>query len=201
MFGLTPRSTGSPTELRECARLLLDAGADLHAADKNAITPLFMAISNNRIPMARFLVERGADINAKDWYGRTPLFAAVEIRNVDLHYVTFEHMLTADDRAKALDFIRLLLEKGADPNIRVTEVPPLRSYMYLLGGSLAWVDFTGQTPFLRAALAGDVAAMRLLLEHGADPNLPTRAGTTPLMAVMSPKRDDQARTVRGIRIQ
>ncbi|HYI81639.1 MAG TPA: ankyrin repeat domain-containing protein, partial [Acetobacteraceae bacterium] len=121
----------------ETARLLLDAGADLHASDKNGITPLFMAISNNRIPMARFLVERGADINAKDWYGRTPLFAAVEIRNVDLHYVTFEHMLTADDRAKALDFIRFLLEKGADPNIRVAEVPPLRSWMYLLGGSLA----------------------------------------------------------------
>jgi uncharacterized protein len=44
------------------------------------------------------------------------------------------------------------------------------------------VDFTGQTPFLRAALSGDTAAMRLLLEHGADPNLPTLAGTTPLMA-------------------
>ena len=47
---------------------------------------------------------------------------------------------------------------------------------------MSWVDFTGQTPFLRAALSGDTTMMRLLLEHGADPNLATPAGTTPLMA-------------------
>jgi ankyrin repeat protein len=40
---------------------------------------------------------------------------------------------------------------------------------------------TGQTPFLRAAAAGDLRTMRLLLEHGADPNIATDARTTPLM--------------------
>jgi ankyrin repeat protein len=54
--------------------------------------------------------------------------------------------------------------------------------MYLLGGSLAWVDFTGQTPFLLASLSGDVSTMRLLLTHGADPDLATFGGTTALMA-------------------
>jgi ankyrin repeat protein len=54
--------------------------------------------------------------------------------------------------------------------------------MYLLGGSLAWVDFTGQTPFLLAALSGDVSTMRLLLEYKADPKIATYGGTTPLMA-------------------
>ena len=38
---------------------------------------------------------------------------------------------------------------------------------------------TGATPFLRAAKAGDVAAMRLLLEKGADAKLATRAGINP----------------------
>jgi ankyrin repeat protein len=166
----------------DAARLLVDAGADVHAVDRNGITPLFMAIGSNRLPAARLLVERGANIQAKDRYGRTPLFAAVEMRNVDLHYVTFEHMLTAEDRAEILDFITLLLEKGADPNIRVGEVVPLRSWMYLLGVSLAWVDFTGQTPFLLASLSGDVSLMRLLLQHGADPNIATFGGTTALMA-------------------
>jgi ankyrin repeat protein len=166
----------------EAARLLLDGGSNVNAVDKNDINPLFMAISSNRIPMARFLIERGANINALDWYGRTPLFAAVEMRNVDLHYTTFEHMVTAEDRKAILEFIGFLLEKGAEPNIRVKEVPPLRSWMYLLGGSLAWVDFTGQTPFLLASLSGDVSTMRLLLKHGADPKISTFAGTTPLMA-------------------
>ena len=44
------------------------------------------------------------------------------------------------------------------------------------------MDFTGQTPFLRAALSGDTTTMRLLVQRGADPNLATLAGTTPLMA-------------------
>jgi ankyrin repeat protein len=188
--GYRPPTPGAMTALMfaareghvDVARLLLEAGANVNEVDPNDITPLFMAISNNRIPMARFLIERGADIHAKDWYGRTPLFAAVEIRNVDLHYTTFEHMVTAEDRKAILDFIAFLLEKGVDPNIRVKEVPPLRAYMYLLGGSLAWVDFTGQTPFLLAALSGDVSTMRLLLKHKADPHIATFAGTTPLMA-------------------
>jgi len=166
----------------DAARLLLDAGADVNGVDKNDITPLFMAISNNRISMARFLIDRGANINAKDWYGRTPLFAAIEMRNVDLDYQTFEHIVNAEDRKVILDFIGYLLDKGVDANIRVKEVPPLRSWMYLLGGSLAWVDFTGETPFMLASLSGDVTTMRLLLKYGADPKIATFAGTTPLMA-------------------
>lgn len=166
----------------EAVRLLLEAGADVNAVDMNGIAPLLLAISNNRIDVARFLIERGADIQAVDWYGRTPVWAAVEMRDVDLHYTTFEHMVDEDDRQEILTFTRELLERGADPNIRIQEVPPLRSWMYLLGGSLSWVDFTGQTPFLLAALSGDVETMRLLLEFGADPQISTFEGTTPLMA-------------------
>ena len=47
------------------------------------------------------------------------------------------------------------------------EMPPSRRWLYSLG-DVSWVDFTGQTPFLRAALSGDTTVMRLLLEHGAD---------------------------------
>jgi ankyrin repeat protein len=40
----------------------------------------------------------------------------------------------------------------------------------------------GATPLLRAAKAGDVEAVRLLLAHKADPNLPNLQGITPVMA-------------------
>jgi ankyrin repeat protein len=85
------------------------------------------------------------------------------------------------DRAAMLGVIRALLDKGADVNARTKETPPFRNFM--LGvGSLEWVDFTGQTPFLSAALAGDVTVMKLLLEHDADPFIDTYQGTSPLMA-------------------
>jgi len=188
--GMRPPIPGAMTALMyaareghvDAARLLIEAGSEVNEADKNEIGPLLMSISNNHIEMARFLIERGANINTIDWYGRTPLFAAVEMRNVDLHYTTFQHMVTEDDRKLILDFIAFLLDHGVDPNIRVKEVPPLRRWMYLLGGSLAWVDFTGQTPFLLASLSGDVETMRLLLKHGADPKITTFSGTNALMA-------------------
>ena len=162
----------------ETVRVLLDAGANIEQADADGVTPLLMAILNERLDVARLLVERGANVNAMDWYGQTPLWAAVDVRNLDVPGPTRDNGV---DRSKALELIRLLLEKGANPNVRTKEYPPQRRWITRLG-SLSWVDFTGQTPFLRAALAGDVTVMRLLLEYGADPNIPTYGGTTPLMA-------------------
>ncbi len=101
------------------------------------------------------------------------------MRNLYVHNQTFEHVV---DREPVLDIIRLLLTRGADPNPRTTESPPVRNQLLATTGTLEWVDFTGQTPFLAAALAGDLAVMRLLLDHGADPHLATFHGTTPLMA-------------------
>jgi ankyrin repeat protein len=130
--------------------------------------------------VARFMVERGARINVVDWYGRTPLWAAVETRNMDVD--NGEPFENGVDRAPVLELIQVLLDKGADPNTRTKETPPIRRQMLRVTGSLAWVDFTGQTPFLTASLAGDLAVMRLLLEYGADPYVPTFGGTTALMA-------------------
>ena len=180
---MTPLMYAAREGRLDAVRMLIEADADVNALDTNGIGSLLLAISNNHIDVARYLVNQGADTHAVDWYGRTPLWAAVEMRNVDLHYVTFEHMIDADDREEILEFIGDLLEAGVDPNIRIEETPPLRRWLYLLGGSLAWVDFTGQTPFLLASLSGDVTLMRLLLEHGADPDIATFDGTTPLMAV------------------
>lgn len=185
--GMRPFRPGGMTALLYAAReghtaaaeLLLDAGADIDGTDANGITPLLTAISNDRIPLATKLVERGARLDVQDWYGRSPLWSAVEVRNVYLHNDTFEHTV---DRERALGLIRLLLEHGANPNLRTAESPPVREHLLSVTGTLEWVDFTGQTPFLTAALAGDVSVMRSLLEHGADPHIPTFGGTTALMA-------------------
>jgi ankyrin len=163
----------------DIARMLLDAGANINERDANDITPLITAITNNHPDVARFLIDRGADIKAVDWYGRTALWAAVETRNMDVDNATFVNSI---DRAPYLELIQVLLDKGADVNARTKEVPPIRREFLRITGSLSWVDFTGQTPFLTAALAGDVTVMKLLLKYGADAKIPTYSGTTALMA-------------------
>ena len=180
--GMTPLLYAARDGRLAAARSLLQAGADIERPDVNGIRPLLMAVLNNHLDVARLLVDRGANVDADDFWGRRPLWAAVEYRNLDMNNRDQDSPTTNGvDRGPILDFITVLLKAGADVNARTREVPPSRRWLYSLG-DVSWVDFTGQTPFLRAALSADTAAMRLLLEHDADPNLTTLAGTTPLMA-------------------
>lgn len=175
--GMTPLLYAARDGRMDIARMLIAAKADVQQADVNGITPLLMAITNNHLGVAKFLLENAANPNAADWWGRAPLYATVEIRNRD-YGRNLEHEI---DRPAALELIKMLLDRGANVNARTKEVPPIRRFVTPLG-DLSWVDFTGQTAFLRAALAGDIALMRLLLDKGADPNISTFAGTTALMA-------------------
>ena len=155
-------------------KLLLDSGADIHGSSANRTSPLVIALLNGQVGIASYLLERGADPNAADAYGRAALFAAVDLRN-------FNHARFPDipyDGLDPLPLIKALLKKGADPNARAETIP--YNGLYVFDGS--WINFDGQTSFLRAALAGDIEVMRLLLENGANPNIATVEGTTALMA-------------------
>jgi uncharacterized protein len=155
-------------------RLLLDRGADINQSSGNHTTPLIIALLNGQAGLAAELLERGADPNAADDYHRGPLFAAIDLRN-------FNHEKYGDlptDGGDPMDLIRALLQKGADANLR-TDTVPVHGLMQF---DASWVNFDGQTPFVRAALSGDIEVMRLLLAHGADPNIRTTQGTSALMA-------------------
>lgn len=178
MGGMTALLYAARHNHAQVAAALLDAGADIEQADANEIFPLLMAISNNNVDVAKLLIERGATLNRADWYGRTPLWEAVNVRNLYLDSETQDNYV---DRAAMLAVIEILLDRGADVNARTKETPPFRDH-YLRVGSLEWVDFTGQTPFLSAALAGDLTVMKLLLEYDADPHIATYQGTSALMA-------------------
>jgi len=177
--GLSPLLYAARDGRLDIVKILLAAKADVNQVDANGITPLVDAITNNHVDVARYLIDHGADVNASDWYGRTPLWSAVETRNQDFDANTQENSI---DRAPFVELIKVLIGHGANVNARTKEVPPFKRHFLKGTGSLAWVDITGQTPFFTAALSGDVTVMRLLLDHGADPKIPTIQGTTALMA-------------------
>ncbi len=172
--GMTPLLFAVRDGNAEMARLLLDHGADIQASSGNHTTPLLIALLNGQVGLATELLARGADPNLADDYHRAALFTAIDLRN-------FNHEKYGDlptDGRDPLPLIQALLDKGADPNRR-TDTVPVHGLMQFDG---SWVNFDGQTPFVRAALSGDIEVMRLLLAHGADPNIATNQGSTALMA-------------------
>ena len=163
----------------EIARALLNAKADVNQPEANGISPLLMAVTNDHVDVARLLLDRGAEVNTPDFWGRTPLWAAIDIRNRD--YVYGKNYEQGIDRGAWLEFIQVLLAHGANVNARTHEYPPIRRWVMPIN-DISWVDLIGQTPFLRASLAGDITVMRMLLDKGADPNIAAYGGTTALMA-------------------
>jgi ankyrin repeat protein len=175
--GFTPLLFAARRGCLDCARRLLEHGADKDLADPDGVSPTLEAVLNFNFDVARLLIERGADPNRWDYWGRAPLYAAVDL---DTLPVGGRADRPSTDRTTSLGLIELLLKAGANPNLQLKLFPPYRSLRDDRGadGMLT----VGSTALLRAAKAGDVPAMRLLLAHGANPQLPNASGITPLMA-------------------
>ena len=152
----------------ESVRALLDAGVDeLGAGDHTS--PMLMAAVNGHFDLVKQLLEWGADPNLASDAGATPLYAVLNMEWAP----KARHAQPVDYRQQEvsyLDLMQMLLEAGVDPNVRLKKNPWYTTY----GRDMLGVNRTGATPFWRAAYATDVAAMRLLMAYGADPNIPTQ---------------------------
>ena len=151
------------------ATALLDAGLNVNvptAGDRS--TPMVVAIINGQYDLALTLLARGADPKLANDDGVTALFATL---NNEWALRTWYPQPTAGAQQKAsyLELMEALLKAGADPNARTLSHVWYAAYNTGRMG----VDFTGATPFWRAAYSLDVDAMRLLVRYGADPNIPT----------------------------
>ena len=155
----------------DTARILLDAGADVNQTTEFGWTPLLVATQNRYYRLGQYFLEHGADPNLANKGGWSPLYLATDNRNIE-----GGDYPTRKPDMDHLEFIRLLLARGADPNTRMRSSTETRTVF-----THQWLYEDGATPFLRAAQSGDLTLMKLLLEHGADASISTDDGVTPLM--------------------
>jgi ankyrin repeat protein len=171
--GLTPLLYAARAGCLGCVKAMLDAGADKDRPNPDGMTPMIMALDNGYPAVARYLLDRGANPQTWDWWGRTALYVAVTMRGgVDSR--------TGPRRPESLDFVKAVLEAGANPNAQLAFKEPSRG-----GRDNRFRDdllTTGATPLLRAAQTFDNDVVRLLLDHGALVDLPNASGVTPFMA-------------------
>jgi ankyrin repeat protein len=178
--GFTPLLYAAREGCIECARHLVEAGADPDLGDPERVTPLNMALLNLHYDFAAYMIAAGADVDKWDLFGRTPLYMAADTNTLPVMGNGAMVVIPSMDDHTALDIAGKLLEAGADPNIRLKRRPPYRNVPQDRGGDTILAQ--GATPLLRAARAGDAEFVELLLDHGALVDLPSKEGVTPLMA-------------------
>src|SRR5260370_2565955 len=160
--GTTPLMYGAAIGSVDAIKILLDAGAGVNAKNGLDITPLiYGALEPAKVKM---LVAAGADVNAQSKIGRTPLIVAA-------------------GHPGGAETVRLLLSKGADPKAKdggeataLTEAAKCNDLDSLRALLARPVDVNagdrfGFTALLYAAGHGNAAAVKLLLEKGANPNM------------------------------
>ncbi len=179
--GLTPLIYAARQDCLECAKVLLDAGADVNQRTNYGWTALLTATQNRHYRLGAYLLDHGANPNIANNGGWTPLYLATDNRNIEAG----DYPVRAPDMDH-LDFIKLLLDHGADVNARICGVKSTPAKC--IGDStetrtnftMQWLFEDGATPFLRAAQSSDIVLMKLLLQHGADPKIFTAHNVTPL---------------------
>ena len=148
---------------------LIKGGANVNqrgAGDKT--TPVLVAAINGHFDTVSYLLDNGADPNLPSDGGVSPLYAVI---NVQWQPRSFYPQPRAYLQQKIgyLELMTKLLDKGADPNARTNRNTWFTQYNF----DLLRTDDSGASPFWRAAYASDIAAMKLLISRGADPNVPT----------------------------
>ena len=178
--GFTPLHYAAREGCAACVQHLLAAGADPDSEDPDRETPLLLALENMHFDTAAVLVQDGADLDKWDLFGRSPVYMAADVSTLPMKGNGAMSVLPSPDKLTAVEVGRMMLERGANPNIQLKRRPPYRDVPQDRGGDTMLAQ--GATPLLRAARAGDAKFVALLLEHQALVDLPSKEGITPLMA-------------------
>jgi uncharacterized protein len=168
--GLTPLTYAARANDLESVKVLLDAGVDVNQQTAYGWSALLVATQNRYYKLAAYLIERGADVNLANKGGWVPLYLATDNRNIE----NGDYPVRKPDMDH-LDFIKLLLDKGANVNHQIQDSSETRTVF-----TNQWLDENGATAFLRASQSGDIELMKLLLSRGADPKINARFNVSAL---------------------
>jgi len=185
--GFTPLLYAARENCAACVDVLLKHKADIDLPDPDGVSPLLVAIMNANWDLAKQLITAGADINHWDMYGETALFIAIDSHNKnDGGHASIDPQNTT----KGMDIVKLLLDRGANPNMQLFFKP---------ANSRGTTTTRGATPLIRAANNGDMEVVKLLMAHGADATLYTADRQTPIHAAIV-GRSQEAQTLEMIRM-
>jgi ankyrin repeat protein len=168
--GLTPLVYAARADDLDSVKALLAAGADINQTTLYGWSPLLVATQNRYYKLGAYLLDHGANVNLANKGGWTPLYLATDNRNIE----GGDYPVRKPD-IDHLEYIKLLLDHGADVNARMKDSTETRTVF-----TNQWLDENGATAFLRASQSGDVELMKLLLARGADPKIDTVLHVTAL---------------------
>jgi len=176
--GSTPLDFAVASGSTEVAKVLIDNGADVRRVYPTGRTPLHIAAAAGHLTTAELLIDRGANVDVRDKQGISPLDLAI-----------------ANNRP---EIVGLLLDAGAVPvsgalhnALRRNRIGLARAMLTHGGLNIDAADASGFTMLLDAALTGDLAAVRILLDCGADINKGDKeSGKTALYMAAAMGRED-----------
>lgn len=190
--GLTPLLFAAREGCAGCETVLLDAGADINVVDPDQQSALILALINGHYDAAAVLIERGIDVNMPDKVGRTALYAAVDDHTMPSSNRPSPREI--DNRLTSLDVIRMLLDHGARIDAPLRAQIPYRTKLDRGGDGVLGI---GTTPLIRAARAGDVAVIKVLLDGGANARATTRNGVNAVMMAANVNAREEDMTGRN----
>jgi ankyrin repeat protein len=164
----------------DVVRRIVQGGADLNLKNGDNASAAMVAIYNDRFDLAKMLWDAGADVNDGS------LYTAVEMRDSTTDQFAFDGSRlrpSHPNKLTALDLIKILMDRGADPYKTFTG--------QFHSTSMPNTDRFNNSAFLRAAVESDVETLKVIIAHGID------LDRIPVLPAPPPSDDEQTDDVGG----
>src|SRR5262245_4752109 len=155
--GFTALMWAARNGYEDVVRRLAKAGADLNIKNGDNASAAMVAMYNDRYDVAALLWDLGADVNDGS------LYTAVEMRESTTDQFAFDGSRLRPNhpnKSTALDLIKILMDRGADPNKTFTG--------QFHSTSMPNSDRFNNSAFFRAAVASDVETLKVMIAHGVE---------------------------------